>query len=125
MFILSTFTYYSNVNIMKGSYLGEFEELVLLAVAIQHEEAYGYAIGQQIETQTGRSVSLSAVHSALHRLEKKEFLSSRLAGATTQRGGKRRRFFTMTGAGKAALQEARQVRQRMWTLVPAVVWETN
>ena len=110
---------------MKGSYLGEFEEIVLLAVAILHEEAYGYAISQQIETQTGRSVSLSAVHSALHRLEIKEFLTSRLAGATTKRGGKRRRFFMMTSAGKAALQEARQVRQRMWTLVPPVVWETT
>jgi DNA-binding PadR family transcriptional regulator len=110
---------------MKGSYLGEFEEIVLLAVAIQHEEAYGYAIGQQIEAQTGRSVSLSAVHSALHRLEKKEFLTSRLAGATTKRGGKRRRFFAITSAGKAALQEAQQVRQRMWTLVPPVVWETT
>ena len=110
---------------MKGSYLGEFEEIVVLAVAILHPEAYGYAIGQQIETQTGRSVSLSAVHSALHRLEKKGFLTSRLAGATTQRGGKRRRFFTMTDAGKTALQEARRVRQRMWTLVPAVAWETT
>ncbi len=86
---------------MKGSYLGEFEEIVLLAVAILHDEAYGYAIGQQIEAQTGRSVSLSAVHSALHRLEKKEFLTSRLAGATTKRGGKRRRFFTMTACGES------------------------
>ena len=110
---------------MKGSYLGEFEEIVLLAVAILHEEAYGYAISQQIETQTGRSVSLSAVHSALHRLEKKEFLTSHLAGATTKRGGKRRRFFTMTTAGKAALHESRQVRQRMWALVPSVVWDVN
>lgn len=108
---------------MKGSYLGEFEEIVLLAVAILHQEAYGYAIGQQIEAQTGRSVSLSAVHSALNRLEKKEFLTSRLAGATTKRGGKRRRFFTMTTAGKTALHEARQVRQRMWALVPPVVWD--
>ena len=110
---------------MKGSYLGEFEEIVLLAVAILHDEAYGYAIGQQIEAQTGRSVSLSAVHSALHRLEKKEFLTSRLAGATTRRGGKRRRFFTMTTAGKAALHEAHQVRQRMWALVPPMVWDVN
>ena len=110
---------------MKGSYLGEFEEIVLLAVAILHQEAYGYAISQQIETQTGRSVSLSAVHSALHRLEKKEFLISHLAGATTKRGGKRRRFFTMTTAGKAALHESRQVRQRMWALVPSVVWDIH
>lgn len=110
---------------MKGTYLGEFEEIILLAVGILHPEAYGYAIAQEIETQTGRSVSLSAVHSALHRLEKKDFLRSRLAEATTSRGGKRRRLFEMTAAGKAALQEARQVRQRMWASVPQVVWKGN
>ena len=108
---------------MKGTYLGEFEEIVLLAVAILHEEAYGYALNQEIEGQTQRPVSLSAVHSALHRLEKKGFLASHLAGATTKRGGKRRRFFTMTSEGKAALQEAMEVRQRMWASVPKVVWE--
>ena len=108
---------------MKGTYLGEFEEIVLLAVAILHEEAYGYALSQEIETQTNRPVSLSAVHSALHRLEKKGFLESHLAGATTKRGGKRRRFFVMTAEGKAALQEAMEVRQKMWASVPKVVWE--
>ncbi len=110
---------------MKGSYLGEFEEIVLLAVAMLHSEAYGYAISQTIGTQTGRQVSLSAVHSSLHRLEKKGFLTSQLAGATTQRGGKRRRFFAMTTDGKSALREAHQVRQRMWNLVPTIVWESN
>lgn len=110
---------------MKGTYLGEFEEIVLLAVGILHPEAYGYAISKEIESQTGRAVSLSAVHSALHRLEKKEFLTSRLAEATTSRGGKRRRLFEMTTAGKATLQEAHQVRQRMWAAVPRLVWEGN
>lgn len=110
---------------MKGTQLGEFEEIVLLAAAILQDEAYGYAISKEVAEQTGRAVSLSAIHSALHRLEKKGFLVSHLAGATTQRGGKRRRFFAMTAAGKAALQEARQLRQRMWARVPVVVWETN
>ncbi len=110
---------------MKGTYLGEFEELVLLSAAILYDEAYGYAIAQEIEKQTGRSISLSAVHSALHRLEQKSFLTSRLAGATTKRGGKRRRFFTLTSDGKLALQEAMQLRQQMWAAIPQVVFHTT
>lgn len=110
---------------MKGTYLGEFEEIVLLTTAILGDEAYGYAISREATEQTGRSVSLSAVHSALHRLEKKGFLTSRLAGATTRRGGKRRRFFTPTTAGRAALREARQLRQRLWARVPPAVWQTT
>ena len=90
---------YLNVNNMKGSYLGEFEEIVLLAVTIQHEEAYRYAIPSADESANRTKRKSSAVHSALHRLEKKEFLSSRLARAT-KRSRKRRRFFTMTKPGK-------------------------
>ena len=106
---------------MKGIYLGEFEEIVMLAVAILHEEAYGYAIGKEIENQTGRSPSLGAIHSALHRLEAKGFLQSHLAGATTKRGGKRRRFFHLTNYGKKAVDEKRRVRENMWLSIPKVV----
>lgn len=108
---------------MKGTYLGEFEELVLLSCAILYNEAYGYAISQEIEKQTGRSISLSAVHSALHRLEKKGFLTSQLAGATTKRGGKRRRFFIITPEGKSTLQEAMQLRKQMWASIPQIVFQ--
>ena len=106
---------------MKGVYLGEFEEIVMLAVAILHEEAYGYAIGKEIENQTGRSPGLGAIHSALHWLEAKGFLQSYLAGATTKRGGKRRRFFHITNYGKKAVEEKRRVRENMWLSIPEVV----
>ena len=107
---------------MKRAYLGEFEEIVLLAVAILHEEAYGYAIKYEIQEKTGRIPSLGAVHSALHRLEDKGFLVSHLAGATTERGGKRRRFFSLTNYGIKALEVQRDVRENMWLSIPKVIF---
>ncbi|MCF0068895.1 PadR family transcriptional regulator [Dyadobacter sp. CY261] len=103
---------------MKGTYLGEFEEVVLLAVAILAGDAYGAAITHEIEQQMGRSVNLGAVHAALHRLEEKGLLSSRLGGATAERGGRSKRFFTMTMAGTNALDNIREMRNRMWNAIP-------
>ena len=73
---------------MKGTYLGEFEELVLLAVCVCYDEAYGVAVQEEIEKQTGRSASLSAIHTVLYRLQKKGYLRSRMGGATSERGGR-------------------------------------
>ena len=108
---------------MKGSYLGEFEELVMLATAILYDEAYGYAITKEISERGKRKASLSAVHAALNRLENKGYLHSRMAESTTRRGGKKRRFFELTSSGKAALQESRQLRQHMWAAIPRIVFE--
>ena len=66
---------------MKGTYLGEFEEIVLLAVGILFDEAYGVSIRQEIENQTERNVNIGAVHTALHRLEDKGYLLSRFGEA--------------------------------------------
>ena len=74
---------------MRRTYLGEFEEIVLLTVAILGDGAYGVAITEEIEQQAGRSVSISAVHAALQRLEEKEMLSSYMGDATAERGGRR------------------------------------
>jgi DNA-binding PadR family transcriptional regulator len=103
---------------MKGTYLGEFEEVVLLAVAILAGDAYGASITNEIEQQMGRSVNLGAVHAALHRLEEKGLLSSRLGGATAERGGRSKRFFTVTMAGTKALDTIRDIRNRMWSAIP-------
>lgn len=103
---------------MKGTYLGEFEEVVLLAVAILAGDAYGAAITNEIEQQMGRSVNLGAVHAALHRLEEKGLLSSRMGGATQERGGRSKRFFTVTMAGTRALDNIREIRNRMWSSIP-------
>jgi DNA-binding PadR family transcriptional regulator len=105
---------------MKGTYLGEFEEMVLLIVGVLFDQAYGHAITKEIAVQTGRSVHLSAVHSALHRLEKKGFLSSRLAEATQERGGKRKRLFTLTAAGGRALESALSLRNELYGQIPRI-----
>lgn len=103
---------------MKGTYLGEFEEMVLLAVAIRAGDAYGAAITNEIEQQMGRSVNLGAVHAALHRLEEKGLVSSRLGGATAERGGRSKRIFSITMAGTRALDQIREIRNRMWNAIP-------
>jgi DNA-binding PadR family transcriptional regulator len=103
---------------MKGTYLGEFEEIVLLAAAILAGDAYGAAITNEIEQQMGRAVNLGAVHAALHRLEEKGLLSSRMGGATAERGGRSKRLFTVTMAGTNALDNIREIRNRMWNNIP-------
>ncbi|MDN4165146.1 helix-turn-helix transcriptional regulator [Cytophagales bacterium LB-30] len=107
---------------MKGTYLGEFEELVLLTVAVLYDEAYGVAVKEEIEKQTERSVSIGAVHAAMVRLEEKGFLESRFGEATAERGGKRKKLYTVTTAGQKALKEALDVRQRLWNKIPDMVF---
>lgn len=99
---------------MKHLHLGEFEELVLLAVCGLGEAAYAVPIQQRIETRTGRAATMGAVYAALDRLEQKGFLGSRLGAVTRQRGGKRKRFYEITGAGLAAVSAMRRARERMW-----------
>ena len=99
---------------MKGQRLGAFEELVLLAVCILEAEAYGVAVRREIATHTGQTVSLGAVHATLYRLEDKGYLSSRLGGATAERGGRHKRVYKLTEQGRAALIAIRSVEQAMW-----------
>ena len=103
---------------MKGQYIGEFEELVLLAVCILDGEAYGVAVRKELETQAGRFVTLGAIHATLYRLQDKGLLTSSLGGATEKRGGRRRRLFEVTSAGLETLRAGRQVREKMWRLMP-------
>jgi len=106
---------------MKGTYLGEFEEIVLLAVGILRDEAYGVSVRQEIENQTQRSVNIGAVHTALHRLEDKGYLISKFGEAEEVRGGKRKRLFTLTALGVKQLREAHAIRRQMWSQLPKVI----
>ena len=108
---------------MKGTYLGEFEELVLLAVGILFDDAYGLALVDELEKQTGRSVMISSVHKALVRLEDKGYLKSHLGGATEVRGGRDKRLYTLTQAGIKVLNQSRELRNALWKQVPKIVWE--
>ena len=106
---------------MKGTYLGEFEEIVLLATGILQESAYGVTICKEIEKQTDRAVNIGAVHTALHRLEEKGFLKSKFGEASEVRGGKRKRIFTLTQYGIKALREAQDLRNNMWSQLPKLI----
>ncbi len=105
---------------MKGSHLGEFEEMVLLIVGILNGEAYGIAILKEIEAHTGRMVTVSTVHTALYRLEEKRFVASEVGGASKARGGRSKRLYKITADGRAALEHARSVRNRLWNMMPGL-----
>ena len=106
---------------MKGTYLGEFEEIVLLATGILRDSAYGVAIRKEIEKQTRRAVNIGAVHTALHRLEEKGYLKSKFGEASLVRGGKRKRIFTLTAYGLKALQKAQTLRSNMWSQLGEII----
>ncbi|MCE7994541.1 MAG: PadR family transcriptional regulator [Roseivirga sp.] len=103
---------------MKGTNLGEFEEVVLLTIAALTDEAYSVAICDEIDRVTERKVKLGVVHAVLNRLEKKGFVKSELGEATKERGGRRKRFFTVTHAGKVALTKVKAQRDELWSLIP-------
>jgi len=110
---------------MKGTYLGEFEELVLLTVGILFDDAYGLAIVDELEKQTERNVMISSVHKALVRLEEKGYLKSHLGGATETRGGRDKRLYTLTQAGIKVLNQSKELRNAMYKQVPKMVWEES
>ncbi len=103
---------------MKGTNLGEFEEVVLLTIAALTDEAYSVAICDEIDRVTERKVKLGVVHAVLNRLEKKGFVKSELGEATKERGGRRKRFFIVTHAGKVALTKVKAQRDELWSLIP-------
>jgi PadR family transcriptional regulator PadR len=94
--------------------IGEFEQLVLLAVLRLGDDAYGLPILDEIRTQTGRSVLRPAVYVALRRLEQKGLVRSRLGASTPERGGRARKYFRVTAAGLERVQDARRALLSMW-----------
>lgn len=94
--------------------LGEFEQLVLLAILRLGDDVYGVPIADEIERRTGRAVSPAAVYVTLRRLEQKGLLSSSMSAPTAERGGKARRCVRVTPAGRDTLRLTRQVLDSMW-----------
>ncbi|MGF7218146.1 DNA-binding PadR family transcriptional regulator [Spirosoma lacussanchae] len=103
---------------MKKTVLGELEELVLLVVAASTEDVYGVPVMEQLQRQTGRNFTISAVHTTLYRLEEKGFLSSSVGGATPERGGRSKRLFSLTTEGGRVLLEIQHMRARLWEAIP-------
>ncbi len=98
----------------KGSNLGEGEQLILLAAWRVGEQATGAAIREEVAQRIGRTLTVSSIYVTLMRLQKKGYAKSHMADPTPVRGGKARRYFTVTEKGIAALQDARSRMEQMW-----------
>ncbi|MBC7921604.1 MAG: helix-turn-helix transcriptional regulator [Ferruginibacter sp.] len=105
--------------------LGEFEEVLLLLAGILGQQAYAFKVAEEFQAQTARPVSIGAVHSTLTRLQEKGFLSSAMGQATAERGGRRKRIYTITAAGQRALEVARDFRVSLWNQYPAFATKLN
>ena len=101
-------------------YIGEFEELVLLAILSLREHAYGVRIGDAIEEASGRSVSIGALYTTLSRLEEKGLISSWMGEATAERGGRAKKYFKIEAPAKLALNHAEASRRRFPNLKPTL-----
>lgn len=107
---------------MKGTNIGELEELVLLVVGVLYKDAYAIAVMDEIENQTGRRLNISAVHTVLKRLEEKGLLKSGMGDPTSERGGRRKRIFSLTASGKKTLEEANEIRNHLFKKISKVAW---
>lgn len=108
---------------MKGTYLGELEELVLLTVGVLYPEAYGVGVMDEIDKQANRKLNISAVHAVLKRLEDKGFVKSKMGNPTNERGGRRKRIFLLTAAGKRALEDVNEMRSQLYNMIPRVAMQ--
>ncbi len=105
---------------MKETRLGEFEEVILILVGILGEEAYAFRIAAEFKDQTGRTASIGSVHSTLNRLTDKGFLKSAMGSSTAERGGRRKRIYTITASGEQVLKEARDFKLALWNQHPSL-----
>lgn len=105
---------------MSNQSLGEFEELVLLMVAALHDEAYGVSILENLEEKLSKKLNISAVHVALKRIEDKGFVKSRFGGITSDRGGRRKKFYVITALGKRMLDDQYALRTAIYQQIPKI-----
>jgi DNA-binding PadR family transcriptional regulator len=105
---------------MKEISIGEFEELVLLTVAAQHDEAYGVSILEKLTEKQGKKVNISAIHVTLKRLEEKGLVRSRFGGITGERGGRRKKFYVITAYGKKVLDYQYVLRTGLYAQIPDI-----
>lgn len=98
----------------RGEFLGEFEQMILLAVARLGAEAYGITIMEEIQDRTGHEAAVASVYAALDRLERQGLVDSSVGKPTPERGGRAKRFFTLKPAGVDALERSRAALDSMW-----------
>lgn len=100
--------------------LAAFEEMVLLIVGMLGDEAYGVSIKEALHDKLGKSPSIGALHSALYRLESKGYVVSEEGGATTERGGRRKKFYRITAYGMHAIEEVNEMRLKIARQIPGL-----
>jgi PadR family transcriptional regulator PadR len=110
---------------MRKYQLGEFEEIVILTIAILHNGAYGVSIKNEIESRLGRNVSLGAMHTALVRLEDKGYIKAVDGEATEERLGRPRKYFQITALGRKAIAHAKSTRDALWNAIPGIRLEVK
>jgi len=103
-----------------GYRLGNLEESVLLIVMLIRDEAYGVSIKDLYVHHTQHELSLSAIHTVLRRLEEKGMIESTLGGATTERGGRRKRLYKVTPFGYKTAESIQIERSNIWKLIPKI-----
>ncbi|MEQ8473986.1 MAG: helix-turn-helix transcriptional regulator [Marinoscillum sp.] len=110
---------------MKGTNIGELEEVILLIVANLFDNAYGIEIKKEVEEKCNRTITISTVHNVLQRLQEKNFLESRYSDPTPERGGKRKLLFRVTEAGQGALENSREMRESLWKTIPKIAFDRS
>ena len=103
---------------MQNSYLGEFQEIVMLTILVLEDNAYGVTIKNELKQRLNRDCSRGALHTALMRLQEKGLIKSEMGGANAMRGGRRKRYYTVTHKGKVSLKEAKDARDHLWGAIP-------
>lgn len=98
----------------KGTNLRDFELMILLAVLRLGEDAYGVSIARELKVHGRREVSLANVYATLERLQEKGYVSSKLADATPERGGRAKRYFSVTGQGLKKVRKTQRILVRLW-----------
>ncbi|MDE3272389.1 PadR family transcriptional regulator [Pseudoalteromonas sp. G4] len=99
---------------MQEKYLGEFEQMVMLAILKLADNAYGVSIRELLIDAIGRDVSVGALYTTLERLEKKGLLTSSQGEAIAKRGGRAKKFYAVSGQGKQALNRSKNALETLW-----------
>lgn len=110
---------------MKKYQLGEFEEIVILTIAVLYKKAYGVAIKKEIENRLKRDVSMGAMHTALVRLEDKGYIKSYDGEGTEERAGRPRKYFQITALGKRAMEYSKETRNDLWKSIPKIALDVK
>jgi PadR family transcriptional regulator PadR len=98
----------------KRGYLGNFELVVMLVLIRLGEKAYGVPIAHEIELKSGRGVSLGSIYATLERLETKGLVSSEVGEPTPERGGRAKKYFSVTAKGVREVRETQRVLKQFW-----------